>query len=223
MKHQREVFREDLMCKVTLISWSGANLDDPRRLILLAIKTSAGRIKERGILHYLRDYPARKLTEWVKAAIAFPSVLEHITFTFMIEDISRVTSHQLVRHRIASYTQESQRYSAAEGEFVIPETIATSEFRNKFKDLIREAKELYEDMVSSGIPYEDARFVLPQAVKTRLLMTINLRELIHIACLRGASAAQWEIREVVKGLIEEASKVLPEIDYLVDEGCKRGM
>ncbi|MCD6324160.1 MAG: FAD-dependent thymidylate synthase [Desulfurococcales archaeon] len=211
------------MSKVTLISWSGANLDDPRRLILLAVKTSAGKVKEKGIEYYLRDYPREKVGEWVKAAVAFPSVMEHLTLTFMVEGISRVTSHQLVRHRIASYTQESQRYSAAEGEFVIPDTVASSGFKDSFTRVVNEARKLYDEMVSAGVPYEDARFVLPQSVKTRLLMTVNLRELIHIACLRGASAAQWEIRELVKGLIDEARKVVPEIDYLVKEGCRRGI
>jgi thymidylate synthase (FAD) len=211
------------MAEVKLISWSGGGVSDVRRLILLAIKVSAGKVKEKGVEYYLRQYPEEKLSEWVRAAVAFPSVLEHVCFTFLVEDISRVTSHQLVRHRIASFTQESQRYSAAEGGYVIPEKVREGGFEERFVELIREARKLYDEMVSSGIPYEDARYILPQAVKTRLVMTVNLRELIHISCLRGSSAAQWEIRELVGKMVKETSRVLPEIEELVREGCRRGI
>ncbi len=211
------------MGKVRLISWSGGGVDDIRRLVLLAVKTSAGKVKVKGVDYYLRDYPKDKLSQWIKAALGFPSVLEHITFTFMIEDVSRVLSHQLVRHRLASYTQESQRYSAAEGSYVVPNSVIKAGFRKRFEELADKARDLYEEMIRAGVPYEDARFILPQAIKTRLLMTLNLRELIHISCLRGSTAAQWEIRELIKGMIGEASKVIPEMPELVNEGCRRGI
>jgi len=211
------------MSRVKLISWSGGDIDDPRRLILIAVKTSAGKVGIKGLDHYLKDYPKERLSEWVKASVAFPSVLEHVWFTFIIENVSRVMSHQLVRHRLASYTQESQRYSATIADYVIPRTIKENGFEKKFSMFAEEAKKLYNEMVEAGIPYEDARFILPQAVKTRLIMTVNLRELIHITCLRGSTAAQWEIREVVKEMINEASKVIPELPYLVKEGCSRGL
>lgn len=211
------------MAEVKLIAWSGGGVSDVRRLILLAIKVSAGKVKEKGVEHYLFHYPQEKLSEWVKAAVGFPSVLEHVCFTFLVEDISRVTSHQLVRHRIASFTQESQRYSAAEGGYVIPEKVRKAGFEEKFVKLFGDARRLYDEMISSGVPYEDARYILPQAVKTRLIMTVNLRELIHISCLRGSTAAQWEIRELIEKMIKETSTVLPEIEVLVREGCRRGI
>ena len=211
------------MSRVRLISWSGGRVDDPRKLVLLAVKTSAGSVKSKGVDHYLRQYSRDKLSQWVKAALSFPSVLEHITFTFMVEDVSRVLSHQLVRHRLASYTQESQRYSIAEGGYVIPNSVIKAGFRKRFESLAEDAKSLYEEMIKAGVPYEDARFILPQAVKTRLLMTLNLRELVHISCLRGSTAAQWEIRGLVNDMVEKASEVVPELPELVREGCRRGI
>jgi len=197
---------------------------DPRKLAVLASKVSTGKLKEKNFEYYLsKEYPEDKTSQWIIAAAhGFPSVLEHIVFTFLIEDISRVTSHQLVRHRIASYTQESQRYSSCERDYIIPSTIKLSpEIRDKYEKLVKEAYELYEEMLCKNIPYEDARFILPQAVKTRILMTLNLRELIHIASLRLCSKAQWEIREVVEGMINEASKVIPELNVIKDELKKR--
>ncbi len=205
---------------VKLIAWSSGLVKDPRRLVLLAIKTSAGKLKEKPFEYYLREYPEDKLSEWLLQAVKYPSTLEHITFTFYIEGISRVTSHQLVRHRIASYTQESQRYSAAERDYITPPSIINSGLEVKFREYVSKAYELYDEIVKSGIPYEDARYILPQAVTTRLLMTVNLREFIHIACLRTSIHAQWEIKELINLMIEEVSKIIPEISELILKGCE---
>jgi thymidylate synthase (FAD) len=212
----------DLMVHVKLITYNGVNID-PRRLVLLAIKTSTGGIKERGLDHYISRYPEEDVSKWLIESVKFPSVLEHVTFTFLIDDISRVTSHQLVRHRLASFTQESQRYSAASEDYVMPVAIKKGDFEERVRSLIGEAYKLYKEMLDAGIPYEDARYVLPQAITTRILMTVNLRELIHIACLRLSPHAQWEIREVAKKMIEEASRVIPELPKMIEEGCKRGL
>ncbi len=207
------------MIRVKLIAWSSANGLDPRRLVVLAVKTSTGDVRKKGIEHYLLRYPDKDVSSWVIKAVDFPNVFEHITFTFMIEGISRVTSHQLVRHRIASYTQESQRYSQVPQEYVIPKTISDSSFKDEFKRIVELSFSLYEKMVKAGIPYEDARYILPQAVTTNLLMTVNLRELIHIACLRLSPKAQWEIRELVRLMIKEASKVIPELPEIISRTC----
>jgi len=229
------------MVKVSLLAVSeplhGAR--DPRRLVELAVKTSAGRVREKGWLHYfLAERDDTQLNEWLlKAAEIFPSVLEHISLTFMIEDISRVTSHQLVRHRIASYTQESLRYSVLanpndvvrDGEFVV-ECVNTidekkhEECWNKAIDVLRKyfilpngfenyttavellGHSLIEYAVAMAIygkSPEDARYVLPMAVKTRIMMTVNLRELLHIGCMRLSEHAQAEIREVTKKMFDE--------------------
>lgn len=208
---------------VKLIAWSSGLVKDPRRLVLLAIKTSAGKLKEKPLEHYLKEYPEDRLSEWLLQAVKYPSTLEHITFTFYIEGISRVTSHQLVRHRIASYTQESQRYSTAENDYITPPSIANNRWELKFKEYVNKAYELYNEMIKSGIPYEDARYILPQASSTRLLMTVNLREFIHIACLRTSIHAQWEIKELLNSMVNEVSKVIPEINELILKGCEEGI
>ncbi len=207
------------MVKVKLISWSGGKVKDPRRLIVLAAKVSSGKLNKKDPDYYLKEYPDSKVRDWILQSIKFPSVQEHIVFTFLIEDISRVTSHQLVRHRIASYTQESQRYAKVGDGPIIPSSIKSSQFSRRVRNFIGEAYALYDELISSGVPYEDARYILPQAVKTRILMTLNLRELLHIACLRLRSEAQWEIRELVRKMVEEASKVIPEIPELLKEAC----
>ncbi|MCS7099237.1 MAG: FAD-dependent thymidylate synthase [Sulfolobales archaeon] len=205
--------------RVTLVSWSSPADADPRRLIVLAVKTSQGKLSHDTLPHYLRDYPEKDVRGWILESANFPSVLEHVSFTFLIEGISRVTSHQLVRHRIASYTQESQRYSEAGRDYVVPESVVAGGFEEKFRDLVENSFKLYVEMVKAGIPMEDARYILPQAVTTRILMTVNLRELLHIACLRLSEKAQWEIRELVREMINEASKIVPEIYNLLTALC----
>lgn len=205
--------------RVVLVAWNHPSGADPRRIIVLAVKTSQGKLSQKTLDHYLKTYPEEDVREWIMESVKFPTVLEHVSFTFLIEGISRVTSHQLVRHRLASYTQESQRYSEVGNSYVVPESIRAGGFEEKFTRILEEAFDLYKEMVSVGIPLEDARYVLPQAVTTRILMTVNLRELLHIACLRLSDKAQWEIRELAKRMIEEASKVLPEIHSLLRASC----
>lgn len=205
--------------RVELVAVSSPRGCDPRRLVVLAAKVSQGRVRERGVEHYLRDYPEEDVGGWVRAAATFPSVLEHITFTFYIEGISRVASHQLVRHRIASYTQESQRYTEVRPDHVVPESVRARGFEGRFREVVEECYRLYREMVEAGVPYEDARYVLPQAFTTSVLMTVNLRELIHIACVRLRPEAQWELREVVRRMVEEASKAVPETRELVARVC----
>jgi len=207
------------LMKVTLVAYSSPRGLDPRRLVVLAVKVSQGRVRERGVEHYLREYSERDVHEWLLQAGGFPSVLEHVVFTFYIEGISRVASHQLVRHRIASYTQESQRYAEVRPDYVVPESVVRAGFGDRFRGLAEACYQLYREMVGSGVPYEDARYVLPQAFTTSILMTVNLRELIHIACLRLSEKAQWELREVVRAMVEEASRVVPEVAELISKMC----
>ncbi len=208
--------------RVKLVSWSSPGGADPRRLVVLAAKVSQGKLSQETLQHYLRDYSEEHVRGWMLESAKFPSVLEHVSFTFLIEGISRVTSHQLVRHRLASYTQESQRYAEVGIEYVVPESVSLGGFGERFRRAVEEAFRLYKEMVEAGVPLEDARYVLPQAVTTRILMTVNLRELLHIACLRLAAKAQWEIRELVRRMLEEASRVVPEVYDLLKALCVEG-
>jgi thymidylate synthase (FAD) len=151
--------------------------------------------------------------ELVKRAIRDKTfdVIEHAVFMFEIEGISRVCSHQLVRHRIASYDQESQRFSAVDKEsFIVPPSVKSKrealEVFNKASEVCLDAFKKLKDF---GIPKEDARFILPQSIGTKLVLTINARSLMHILWQREAPQAQWEIRELARLMHEEARKVAP--------------
>ncbi|MBQ7826959.1 MAG: FAD-dependent thymidylate synthase, partial [Clostridia bacterium] len=124
------------------------------------------------------------------------SVFEHVSFTFLIEGVSRACTHQLVRHRHASYTQRSQRYCDESGfDVVVPEGLS-EEQRARYDAAMDIASDAYAELVLLGVAKEDARMVLPNACETKLYMTLNLRELIHMANERLCSRAQWEIRSM---------------------------
>ncbi len=141
------------------------------------------------------------------------SILEHAVFTFAIEGCSRVCTHQLIRHRIASYTQQSHRYikinpQDVEETFLIPGSIKEKpELYEKWKRLMEGAIRLYKEAYENGVHQEDARYILPQAVRTKIVVTMNLRELKHFFGLRTCERAQWEINYVAWKMLEEISKV----------------
>jgi thymidylate synthase (FAD) len=141
------------------------------------------------------------------------SVLEHVSFTFLVDGCSRVCTHQLVRHRLASYSQRSQRYVNEEkGQYVIPSTIRGNEDALRlFMEHLDRSRELYKKLIELGIPKEDARFSLPQGVKTTIVVTMNARELLHFFGLRMCRRAQWEIREVAELMLEQVKPIAPTI------------
>ena len=142
------------------------------------------------------------------------SVLEHTSFTFGIENISRVTSHQLVRHRIASFSQRSQRYVKIkpEQQMIIPAEIKNDPvLLPKFREIAHKGIDLYQEMISRGISAEDARYILPQATGTSIIFTANARELIHFFRLRCCNRAQWEIRQVAIEMLRMVKKIAPVI------------
>jgi thymidylate synthase (FAD) len=139
------------------------------------------------------------------------SVLEHATFTFAIEGISRACSHQLVRHRIASYSQQSQRYvKLKEIEFVIPEKVAADAYsKKKYLDALTVCSDAYSNLVERGIPAEDARYILPNATPTKIVVTMNARSLINFFELRCCLSAQWEIRELAQEMLKLVKGIAP--------------
>ncbi len=141
------------------------------------------------------------------------AMMDHVVYMFEIEDCSRVTTHQLVRHRAVSYDQESQRFSAATREGVItPPSIQSNEAAFKaYDEALKSVYAAYEKMVAAGIPKEDARYILPSAIKTKLVMTLNARSLMHMVWQRTALQAQWEIRELATTLHDLARGATPEI------------
>lgn len=141
------------------------------------------------------------------------SVLEHCTFTFAVEGISRACSHQLVRHRIASYSQQSQRYVKGDkfGYVIPPEIEKREDLKKVFDEHMRNTRTLYNTLVLSGVKKEDARYLLPNATTTNILVTMNARELLHFIELRTSPRAQWEIRELAKEMLKQVKEVAPVI------------
>lgn len=140
------------------------------------------------------------------------SVIEHASFTFSLEDVSRAMTHQLVRHRIASYTQQSQRYVTYDTleKYVTPPSITDNdEAKKTFDDALEKISETYQKLLKIGIPKEDARFILPNAAKTNIIVTMNARELRHFFNLRCCARAQWEIIEVAVEMLKQAKKAAP--------------
>jgi thymidylate synthase (FAD) len=126
------------------------------------------------------------------------SLIEHASATFEVSGISRACSHQLVRHRLASYSQESQRYvDMSDPAMVIPDAIrADPEAMAIWDGLVEHVQAAYRGLRKRGVRKEDARFVLPNATGTRIVVTMNFRELRHFFRLRITPEAQWEIRQM---------------------------
>ncbi len=148
------------------------------------------------------------------------STLEHASYTFAIDGVSRALTHQLVRHRIASFNQQSQRYvKFTDGlETVKPGSVADDpEASRVFDEAIEAAIAAYERLLEAGIPAEDARYLLPNAAETKIVVTMNVRELLHFFELRCCNRAQWEIRELAHRMLELARPTAPFI--FVDAGA----
>jgi len=153
------------------------------------------------------------------------SVLEHVNFTFGVEGVSRACSHQLVRHRLASYSQQSQRYvsHAEQFEAITPPSIsAKPDLAEKYEALMAELHQQYRDFMDAGIPAEDARFVLPNAATTKIVITMNARELKHFFHLRCCRRAQWEIQIMAKEMLKHARQAAPLLFATAGPGCLEG-
>lgn len=155
------------------------------------------------------------ITKWI--ARGHTSPLEHASATFRIEGISRSCLAQLTRHRIASYSVESMRYCNVEDNEVIVPKSFSGKWENWYKDRVYAMQDLYTDMIANGIPKEDARFVLPIATTTQLIMTMNFRSLRNFFDLRMDSHAQWEIRNLATEMWKLVVQVAPDVfkDYKI--------
>ena len=149
------------------------------------------------------------------------SVLEHPYATFKITGASRTFTHQLVRHRLCAFSQQSQRYvNERKFDFVTPESIAGNPETHKlFEQFIAEAKTVYCKLQELGIKNEDARFVLPNAVESEIVISANFRQFRHMFTLRCSRHAQWEIREVCLCMLRILQNKAPAVfgDFIIDE------
>lgn len=136
------------------------------------------------------------------------SVIEHTSFTFAISDVSRSLTHQLVRHRIASYAQQSQRYvNLKEPNYVVPPKISENESMNKaYQDTMNIIWDQYNKLLDMNIPAEDSRYILPNAACTNIIVTMNARSLLNFFELRCCLHAQWEIRKLANMMLKILKK-----------------
>lgn len=156
------------------------------------------------------------------------SVAEHVNFTFRITGLSRVTSHQFVRHRIASFSQESQRYSdplnIEDADWaVIPDSILENPKAKKIaEDFLKETIQMRKKLDELGIILEDSRYFLPNATKTAIIMTMNARTLWNFFNFRICSRAQWEIRRMAKMMFYLVNDAAPALFNWWTPRCQRG-
>ena len=189
--------------KVTLVAYTPS----PELTVVNSAKTCYSAKMPSGDLS--REQMAKFLEKVISAG--HTSVLEHASFTFAVEGVSRALTHQLVRHRIASYSQQSQRYvKLKDFARVTPPTIANEKKAlARFERAMAEASGAYSALVDMGIPAEDARYVLPNATTSNIVVTMNARSLHNFFELRSCLRAQWEIRKLANLMLKEVKKVAP--------------
>ena len=206
---------------------------------------SSGRLcySKVGVNELLQKHSKEDNERFIKmlADMGHHSPLEHVSFTFAVEGVSRALTHQLVRHRIASYSQQSQRYVNLDKTFdyIMPPSIEKNEvtttvFENAMKDIKRYydylVDSLEESYVSNGMnkreankkAIEDARYVLPNACETKIVFTMNVRTLLHFFEKRCCSRAQWEIRNLANEMLRQCKEISPILFSSAGATCKKG-
>lgn len=200
---------EEIVAQAAKLCYSAASVDD--------LKKQIERKNQANFIEKLMDM--RHL-----------SPIEHATFTFGIEGISRSCSHQIVRHRLASYSQQSQRYVGQQSgktggfHFVVPPGIEKIGKKQWFTEKMHLIQQWYDELVEAlgnngESSFEDARFLLPNAAETKIIITMNARELLHFFRVRCCNRAQWEIRELATEMLRQVKQVSPHIFKDAGPGC----
>ncbi len=191
--------------RVDLIAWT----PEPDRTVAAAARLCYSEIHAADLKEEMSQDKVEALIKNI-ASMGHLSPFEHVSFTFAIEGVSRTLTHQLVRHRIASYSQQSQRYVSAEGfDFITPPSIAgNTAAAEEFSELMGTIRKAYADLAAL-VPQEDARYVLPNACETKIVCTFNARSLHNFFSHRCCSRAQWEIRNLAIKMLEEVKSVAP--------------
>lgn len=207
-------------------------LEAKPEVTLMAITPNGEDIIERACrtcyLSFQRYDPPASTEELIKKVIRkkHHSVLEHASATFRIKGGSRVMTHELVRHRLMSPSQESQRYvkygKTRDYDIVVPEAVKKSEYFERYMRLASEAERLYSEMVDADIPKEDARYILPNATTSEIVISANFREFRHIFQVRCHPRAHWEIRYLCLEMLRIMKREAPIVfwDYEIDEENK---
>lgn len=200
---------------VELIAWT----PHPERTVAAAARLC---YSSASAVEIARAMPPEKTKAFITKLVEMghQSPLEHVSFTFGVDGISRALSHQLVRHRIASYSQKSQRYvDEKEFDWIMPPSIeknpAAKELFEAQLELIRQC---YAELCTA-VPREDARYILPNACETKLVVTMNARSLLHFFRVRCCRRAQWEIQRLAGMMLAEVRKVAPELFRIAGPPC----
>lgn len=197
---------------------------DPERAIATAARLCYAPVGAAELMETMPDDRMHSVLSTIMASGHY-STLEHASYTFAIDGVSRALTHQLVRHRIASFNQQSQRYvKFTKGVNVIkPHTVAADgEASAVFDEAIEACTQAYEKLLAAGIPAEDARYLLPNAAESKIVVTMNVRELLHFFELRCCNRAQWEIREMALRMLELAKPTAPFIFMDAGAPCVHG-
>jgi len=184
---------------------------DPERAIATAARLCYAPVGAAELMETMPDERMRSVLSTIMESGHY-STLEHASYTFAIDGVSRALTHQLVRHRIASFNQQSQRYvKFTKGiECVTPASIGGDAASKKtFDEAISVVVKAYETLLAAGVPPEDARYLLPNAAETKIVVTMNVRELLHFFELRCCKRAQWEIREMACRMLDLAIPTAP--------------
>lgn len=216
---------------------------EPEKTIATAARLCYSSVSFEQLFKTMSDSKVKELLTFLIKS-GHHSALEHASFTFAIGGISRVSSHQLVRHRLASYSQQSQRYVKSRSvdetilpddrlidmaytfqpsDYVIPESIKKNKFlKKRYEEVMGIIATTYQQFLDARIPGEDARYLLPNATATKIIVTMNARELRHFFTLRCCNRAQWEIRRMAYKMLSEALKVAPILFSDAGPSCWRG-
>ncbi len=216
---------EQKKMKVVLLRYTPA----PEETIALAAKLCYSKSSIEGLKEKISQKDQSDFIEKLMA-MGHESVLEHASFTFGIEGVSRVLLAQLTRHRIASFSVQSQRYVSYENGFgyIIPESICSlgEEAVKQFSEQMETIEGWYTDwqkrLGTGEKSNEDARFVLPNACETRIMVTMNVRELRHFFSLRMCNRAQWEIRNMAEEMFRLCFETAPALFKNAGPACLRG-
>ena len=206
--------------KVALISFS----KNPEQVVAVAIRQCYSASGVTDLKKSIDSKEAARLIERVVAS-GHTSTIEHASFTFAIEGISRACTHELVRHRIASYSQQSQRYVnlGRKGvSYIVPPELKKKKNEKLLKRFIKTVNFLekeYQDFTDLGIKSEDARSLLPNACEAKIVVTMNARSLKNFFKLRMCQRAQWEIKALATKMAKEVKKVSPAIFASIGPTC----
>jgi len=196
---------------------------EPEKLVAIAARLCYSPVGVEDLDEQLDLESAQKLVRFVIKS-GHLSTTEHVYFTFGIEGISRVLSHQLVRHRIASFNQQSQRYVKFKEnyEYIVPDSIKQNKKINeKYNSFVSEIHKFYEEMLNDGIEAEDARYILPNSSETKMIVTMNARELLHFFTVRCCNRAQTEIKDLAILMLKNVKKAAPAVFENAGPNCLR--